>query len=76
MEKENVYVFSVRKQANKYSISKEIEELFGVNVEKINTSIRPGKSIRVGRSLLKKSQTKRAFVKLKKDQKIEFFKGI
>ncbi|MFC1690974.1 50S ribosomal protein L23 [Nanoarchaeota archaeon] len=52
MESENKLIFVVDKKAKKAEIKKEVESIFNVKVEKVNTYITP------------KSQ-KRAYVKLK-----------
>ena len=40
----NQYTFEVLKSANKIEIKKAVEEKFGVTVNSVNTSIRPGKA--------------------------------
>lgn len=46
MENENKILFEVVREANKQQIKKEIEEMFNVKVEKVNTLINPkGKKI-------------------------------
>ena len=40
----NQYTFEVLKSANKIEIKKAVEEQFGVTVNSVNTSIRPGKA--------------------------------
>lgn len=37
------YAFVVDRKANKIEIKREVEKLYGVNVESINTAIIPGK---------------------------------
>lgn len=67
----NSYVFSVLIGANKIEIKSAVEKLFSVKVEKINTiNIKP-KVRRLGRSIGRTSNWKKAYVKLKKDQKID-----
>lgn len=71
----NQYVFKVFPHANKIEIKKAIEELYGVEVEKVNVIHVPARRRRLGRSEgwkegLKKGY-KKAIVKLKKGQKIE-----
>ena len=43
IERENVLCFEVVRRKNKTEIKKEIEELFGVKVEKMRTLIKNGK---------------------------------
>lgn len=42
-KKLNKYTFVVDKGANKITIKKEIEKMYGVNVDAVNTMIVPGK---------------------------------
>lgn len=67
----NSYVFSVLIGTNKIEIKTAVEKLFNVKVEKINTiNVKP-KIRRLGRSIGRTSNWKKAYVKLKKDQKID-----
>ncbi len=72
------YVFEVAKDANKIEIKKAIEEIFGVRVIRVNTTIVPGKEKRVGAN--PKGMTnewKKAVVKLSRGSKnIEIFEGM
>lgn len=72
---ENVYTFEVAYKANKTQIKQAIEELFEVEVERVNTIIRPSKRRRVGRRRLSRlfPATKKALVKLASGQTIELF---
>ncbi|MBI4656358.1 MAG: 50S ribosomal protein L23 [Elusimicrobia bacterium] len=71
-DKENRYSFRVSKDANKIEIKHAVEKIFKVKVEKITTSIVPGKMHRVGRYSGLRSDWKKAVVTVKKDQKIDF----
>lgn len=42
-EDNNRFAFEVAVEANKVEIKKAVEELYGVNVEKVRTSVMPGK---------------------------------
>lgn len=65
------YVFKVHKKATKISIAQSIEKLFKVEVVSVNTSnVRPKRRV-VGRSTGTTSSWKKAYVTLKKGQKIE-----
>jgi len=72
---ENKYTFLVDLKANKTQIKQAIEKLFKVEVEKVNTMIVPGKWKRMGKSIGKTSDKKKAIVKVKEGQKIEIFEG-
>ena len=74
---ENKYTFVVSKNANKAEIKKAVETIFGVNVEKVNTSNYDGKVKRMGRHEGRTASFKKAVVKLTADSKeIEFFQGM
>ena len=70
------YVFLVDKNANKIEIRQAVEKAFKVNVLSINTETIKGKLKRFGRIYGKRSDYKKAIVKIKKGQKKEDFKGI
>lgn len=72
-----VYTFIVDKRANKTEIRHAVEEIFGVKVDSVHTINRMGKVKRQGATQGRRSSTKKAYVKLKKDSKgIEFFDSI
>lgn len=78
---DKVYTFKVAKEATKVEIRKAIEEVFGVNVEKVNTMIVKGKeksqNTRQGRTVGRTSDYKKAIVTLTKDSKtIAFFDSL
>lgn len=71
------YTFEVSKNANKIEIAKAIEELFGVNVSKVNTMHVRGRLRRQGRSEGYTPSWKKAVVTLtEKSKPIEFFEGM
>jgi large subunit ribosomal protein L23 len=68
------YTFKVAMNANKIEIKKAIEDVFGVKVEKITTSMVIGKVKRMGATSGKRADWKKATVKLTADSKtIEVF---
>ncbi len=73
---EGKYVFVVDNRANKIEIAKAIEKLFKVTVINVQTVVMKGKVKRVGRKFGKRSDFKKAYVTVKKGDKIEEFKGI
>lgn len=75
-EKRGRYGFQVHINSNKHNIRKAVESFYDVKVTDVITNIRPGKLKRVGKTTKKTPKTKYAYVKLGKDQKIEFFKGV
>lgn len=71
------YTFVVDKKANKTEIKKAVEEIFGVQVEKVNTANVRGKMKRMGKNQGLTPSYKKAIVQLKKDSKsIEFFDSL
>jgi large subunit ribosomal protein L23 len=75
----NQYTFEVDKKANKVQIKKAVEEQFGVTVNAVNTSIRPGKAkARVVKGRHTKGRTssiKKAIVTIAEGEYIEGFFG-
>ncbi|MBE6903262.1 MAG: 50S ribosomal protein L23 [Ruminococcaceae bacterium] len=68
------YTFEVAKTANKVEIRKAVEELFSVEVEKVNTINVRGKNKRMGVHAGRTRSWKKAIVTLKEKSKtIEFF---
>jgi large subunit ribosomal protein L23 len=69
----NAYTFVVHPDANKTEIRQAIESIWGVKVLSVNTVNRKGKTKRFRQALGKRSDTKRAVVKLAEGDKIEIF---
>lgn len=77
MVKDKKYAFEVKKDANKIEIAKAVEEIFGVQVEKVNTIRMQGKLKRMGANQGRRASWKKAIVKLTPTSKtIEFFDGM
>ena len=75
-ETENLYLFRVAMSANKIEIKKAVEEIFKVKVRSVRTVRVHGKVKRVGRTIGRRPDWKKAYVKLKPGEKtIEFFEG-
>ena len=72
------YTFEVAKDANKIEIAKAVEEIFGVNVAKVNTLNMQGKVKRTGAYPAgRQAAYKKAVVTLTANSKtIEFFEGM
>ncbi len=71
------YTFEVAKEANKIEIKNAVEEIFGVQVEKVTTMRMLGKIKRMGANSGKRPDWKKAIVKLTEGSKtIEFFDGL
>lgn len=77
MEKENRFSFAVDRKANKLEIKKAIEEFYNVRVDKIYTSVVPGKfKSRYTKSGFingKTSAYKKATVKLAEGENIDLY---
>ena len=72
----NKYTFKVRKDVNKTEIKKAIEELFKVDVVKVNTLMVKGKVKRLGKTEGRRPNWKKAIVTLAPGSKIELFEGM
>ena len=71
------YTFIVDIKANKSLIKRAIQEVFGVEVEDVRTIRYEGKPKRVGSNFGRRSDYKKAIVKLTEGSKtIEFFEGM
>ncbi len=67
----NQYVFRVRRDASKPEIRAAVEFLFEVKVDTVNVVNQPGKAKRFGRSVGRRSDWKKAYVRLQEGQQIE-----
>ena len=69
-------VFEVAVHATKVDIKRAVEKLLGSKVEDVRTSIGHGKFKRQGRFQGQRSDTKKAYVKLREGEKVpEFLEG-
>lgn len=73
---EGAYTFVVAPGSNKTEIRRAVEEIFGVQVIKVNTLNRPGKRKRNRRqpTFGRRADTKRAIVTLAEGDSIDLFK--
>ncbi|MGH7727016.1 MAG: 50S ribosomal protein L23 [Candidatus Eiseniibacteriota bacterium] len=69
----NQYTFEVASDANKIEIRRAVESIFKVKVSEVRTQMMHGKVKRLGRSVGRRPDWKRAVVTLAKDQTIELF---
>ncbi|MDL1892269.1 50S ribosomal protein L23 [Sphingobacteriales bacterium CHB3] len=80
MQDKGVYAFEVEKDANKISIQKAVEKKFNVTVLSVRTATHKGKAksqmTRRGRFAGRTSSWKKAYVRLKEGDKIEFFQNV
>ena len=72
---ENTYVFEVNDKANKLQIKSAIEQVFGVQVVDVRTLRTRGKIKRFGRFTGKRSNWKKAYVKLAEGHQLNFFES-
>ncbi len=68
-------LFKVRPEANKIEVKKAVETLFKVKVVKVRMARYLGKLRRVGKSMGRRPQWKKAYVTLREGDKIDFFGG-
>ena len=72
----NIYCFEVLKQATKHEIKNVMKKIYGVNVEKINIVNKKGKVKRRRNIEGQQKDWKKAYIKLKKGEKLQIFEGI
>ncbi len=71
------YTFKVATDANKTEVKHAVEEIFGVEVKKVNIMNVVGKEKRMGRYVGMTAATKKAIVTLtEKSKEIEFFQSL
>jgi large subunit ribosomal protein L23 len=74
------YGFVVNGKANKVEIKNAVEKMYGVNVEKVNTMIHPGKEkTRYTKSKVisgRSPKYKKAIISVAKGEVIDFYSGI
>ena len=74
-ESANQFLFKVRPEANKIEVKRAVETLFKVKVIDVRMARYLGKVRRIGRSMGRRSDWKKAYVTLKEGDKIDFFGG-
>jgi large subunit ribosomal protein L23 len=75
-EKNNQLTFEVDRRANRVAIRHAVEKIFNVQVEQVRTMQMKGKMKRMGRSLGRRRDWKKAIVTLAEGHNIEFFEGV
>lgn len=71
-DKDRRFVFKVQKKAKKNQIKKAVESMLNVEVDSVQTLNVKGKKKRFGRTMGKRSDWKKAYVKLKPGYDIDF----
>lgn len=74
-DSENVYAFEVGETANKHEIKSAVERAFGVKVLDVRTIRMRGKTKRFGRYTGKRSNWKKAYVRLAEGDTLNFFES-
>ena len=74
-EQENQYVFEVMGKATKVQVRQAVEQIFGVRVLSVRTSVVRGKVKRIRRGLGKLPNWKKAVVNIHADDTIALFEG-
>jgi len=75
----NKVVFEVARKATKAQIKQAVEDIFEVEVERVNVMNMPAKSARKGRGrrlVIRRSSYKKAIVTLAEGQSIDVFEGV
>ena len=76
LSEQNKVVFRVAKDATKDEIAAAVEELFKVNVTKVNTLVTKGKTKRFRGIMGRRSDVKKAIVTLAEGQSIDITTGL
>lgn len=76
LAEKGTYVFRVPMRAEKVSIKKAVEALYGVHVEKVRIVSTPGKPVRRGKRVSYRQDQKKALVTLKKGETIALYEGV
>ena len=80
LQEKGQYAFEVERDANKISIARAVEKKFNVTVVDVRTIRHKGKTksqmTRKGRFAGRRSGWKKAIVRLKEGEKIEFFQNV
>jgi large subunit ribosomal protein L23 len=75
-ETDNKVLFKVSRSANKVEIKNAVEQIFKVKVDRVTTMNVLGKKKRMGRFEGKRPDWKKAIVKLKEGEKLDFLEGV
>ena len=69
-------VFQVAREANKIDIKRAVEQLLGSKVDSVRTTLSHGKMKRQGKFVGRRSDWKKAYVRLREGEKLpEFLQG-
>ena len=73
LERENKATFKVKYEATKPQIKNAVEQLFDVEVDKVNTCIMPSQPQRVGMYIGRTQAYKKAYVSVAEGDYIDFY---
>lgn len=73
---QNKYTFEVHRSATKIDIRNAVEQMFDVAVKSVRTMNCPGKQRRVGRSIGRRPDWKKAIVTLHEGEMIDMYEGV
>mgnify|MGYP000884291394 FL=1 len=76
LAEKGTYVFEVAQDAEKISIKRAVESLYGVKVTAVRIINVNGKPVKKGRRVSYRSDLKKALVTLKPGQKIDLYEGV
>ncbi len=75
-EAKGAYTFLVQKDASKLAIKKAVEQIYGILPTDVRIMNTEGKRLRFGRSFGKRTDMKKAIVKLPKGKSISIHEGV
>lgn len=75
-DENNQIIFEVDPRSNKSEIKKAVEKLFKVKVLSVHTQNRLGKRKRLGRTIGRRKNWKKAIVTLREGDRVEYFEGV
>ena len=76
LQENRKYVFQVARHANKVEIKRAVENVFGVKVRDVNTTMTRGKGKRFGPRVKKGPDMKKAVVTLRAGDRIQLIEGV
>lgn len=76
LAEKGTYVFEVAQDAEKISIKRAVESLYGVKVVSVRIINVNGKPVKKGRRVSYRSDLKKALVTVKPGQKIDLYEGV
>ncbi|MCA9384403.1 MAG: 50S ribosomal protein L23 [Candidatus Magasanikbacteria bacterium] len=76
LAEKGTYVFEVAQDAEKISIKRAVESLYGIKVASVRIINVGGKPVKKGRRVSYRSDLKKALVTVKPGQKIDLYEGV